>query len=188
MSTLLQLCAISFLSSFSSESAFRAQAVEPKPIRAAYVITVADDFIVDIYHNGRAVPDSKRQMLEERYGATAERINIEVRKGDWLVFNVVNNRMRWGGAYYFAAAGCFAANEFGFSSNLEDGNWCVCDTVHDAAKFILRREYLANQPAKAISTLWADGGAMMRQFAGDQWKGTPLWGSSRNTWIKVLVE
>src|SRR3954469_20834310 len=61
------------------------------------LFTVADDFIVDVYHNGVKVPDSKRTLLVERFGATAERIDIEVRRGDWLVFNVVNNRMRWGG-------------------------------------------------------------------------------------------
>jgi hypothetical protein len=36
---------------------------------AQYLYTVADDFIVEVYHNGERVP------------------------GDWLVFNVVNNRL-----------------------------------------------------------------------------------------------
>jgi len=37
----------------------------------------------------------------------SERTNIQVRHGDWLVFHVANNRLRWGGSYYFAAAGLF---------------------------------------------------------------------------------
>ena len=28
----------------------------------------------------------------------------------------------------------------------------------------------------------------MQQFAGANWNGTPLWGSRRNTYVKVLVE
>src|SRR5947207_11914800 len=80
----------------------------PGDLRASYLITVADDFVADAYRNGRPIPDAKRQLLEDRFGATVERINTEVRKGDWLVFNVVNDRLRWGGAYYFAVAGCFA--------------------------------------------------------------------------------
>src|ERR1044072_1633950 len=61
------------------------------------LFTVADDFIVDVYHNGVKVPDSKRTLLNEVFGAAVERIDLEVRPGDWIVFNVVNNRMRWGG-------------------------------------------------------------------------------------------
>ena len=69
------------------------------------LFTVADDFIVDVYHNGVKVPDAKRTLLHEVFGATAERIDIEVREGDWVVFNVVNNRLRWGGASYFGVTG-----------------------------------------------------------------------------------
>src|SRR5438067_12701216 len=98
VSILLTVCATFLLSPISQKPAIPPQVTEDRTIRAAYLITVADDFIVDVLHNGRAVPDSKRQMIKERYGATADRINIEVRKGVWLVFNVVNNRLRWGGA------------------------------------------------------------------------------------------
>jgi hypothetical protein len=51
------------------------------------------------------VPDSKRTLLVERFGTTAEWIDVDVKRGDWLVFNVVNNRMRWGGCSYVAVAG-----------------------------------------------------------------------------------
>ena len=44
--------------------------------------------MVDVYHNGERVPDDCRGMLLDRYGASVERVNIEVRKGDWLAFHV----------------------------------------------------------------------------------------------------
>src|SRR5262245_35721040 len=70
--------------------------------RANYLITVTDDFVVDVYLNGKPIADAQRQLLDERFGATAEQMNVAVKKGDWLVFNVVNNRLRWNGAKYFA--------------------------------------------------------------------------------------
>src|SRR3954451_17644250 len=82
------------------------QPTDPRgPVIADRIFAVADDFIVDVYHNGVKVPDAKRMLLVEVHGATAERIDIEVREGDWLVFNVVNNRLRWGGCSYFRVAG-----------------------------------------------------------------------------------
>jgi len=80
----------------------------PARLRAMHVITVADDFVVNVYHNGVRVPEAKRKLVLDRFGATIERTNIEVQQGDWLVFHVVNNRLRWGGAYYFSAAGIIA--------------------------------------------------------------------------------
>ena len=160
----------------------------PSDLRAAYLITVADDFIADLYQNGRPIPDTKRQLLEERFGATIERINTTVRKGDWLVFNVVNNRLRWGGAYYFAVAGCFANDEFGFVSRLDDGNWSACDTSADVDRFITRKSYFQQRAAQKISQPWSDGDTLIRHYAGAAWSGAPVWGATRNTWVKVIVE
>jgi hypothetical protein len=159
-----------------------------KPTRCKYLITVTDDMVVDVYHNGRPVPDSKRTLLREIYGATVERMDVEVKKGDWLVFNVANNRLRWGGAYYFAVAGCFGTNEYGFVSSLDTGQWSACDTPRDADRFIAQKTYLRHQAAKPITQMWAEGTNFMKEYAGDNWSGTPLWGSSRCTWIKVIVE
>src|SRR3954466_4145755 len=72
---------------------------------ADYLITVADDFIVEVYHNGQRVPDSARELILERFGATGEKIKVPVKRGDWLVFHVVANRLRWDGSKYFAVAG-----------------------------------------------------------------------------------
>lgn len=161
---------------------------EPTPIRAKYLIVAADDFVVDVYHNGRAVPDAKRTLLREVFGATVEKIEIEVKAGDWLVFNVVNNRLRWGGASYFGVAGCFAPNEFGFVSQPDSGNWFACDTYKDVDWFIAEKNYFAHHLARPISTPWDQGDSLMKEYAGANWNGKPAWGTSRNTWIKVIVD
>ncbi|MCW3094712.1 MAG: hypothetical protein JWL77_330 [Chthonomonadaceae bacterium] len=167
----------------------RAQAKEkPDVLRANYIVAVADDFIVEVYHNGKSVPESKRVLLNERFGATTEQIDEPVHKGDWLVFHVVNNRLRWGGASYFAVAGCFTKDEFGFNSTLGDGNWSACDTPRDADRFIANKNFLRHHPAHAILQPWSDGTTYMRAYAGASWNGTPLWGTARSTWIKVIVE
>jgi hypothetical protein len=65
---------------------------------ATHLITVTDDFVVEAYKNGVRIQDGQRKLLDEIHGATVERINVEVRPGDWLVFHLVNNHLRWGGA------------------------------------------------------------------------------------------
>ena len=175
------------------------------PIRAKYLITTADDFIVDLYLNGKPVSLSKRNLLVERFGATVEKVDIEVHKGDWLVFNVVNNRLRWNGNYYFAVAGCFAENEFGFTSQMEkqdvvnlgvenhedqkkETRWSVCDSTRDISRFISSKNYFSDHKPKTVSSVWGDGDLLMRQYAGTNWAGQPIWGDSRNTWIKAIIE
>jgi hypothetical protein len=165
-----------------------AKPAEAAPLRASYLITVTDDFIVDAYKNGKPIPDAKRTLLDERYGATAERIDVEVRRGDWLVFNVVSNRMRWNGACYFGVAGCFAPDEFGFVSDRASRQWSACDSPRDAGKFIARRSYMSSHPVQIIEVPWSDGDALMRADAGANWSGSPVWGKARNTWIKVVVD
>jgi hypothetical protein len=156
-------------------------------LRADHVITVADDFVVDVYLNGVRVPDDKRTLLAEIFGATVERINAQVHKGDWLVFHAVNNRLRWGGSYYFAAAGVLQSKEFGFVSETESGNWSACDDPAKGRRFIEKKWYLHQDKAQPISRIWQDGTPQMKRFAGDSWDGEPLWGMSRDTWLKVIV-
>jgi hypothetical protein len=86
-------------------------------VLATSLVFVADDFVVDLYHNGVKVPDERRTLLEEVFGATVERVDVEVREGDWLVFNVVNNRLRWGGVQYFGVAGLNAGASRGSGSS-----------------------------------------------------------------------
>jgi hypothetical protein len=158
------------------------------PVRANYVVTVADDFVVDAYLNGIRIPDDRRQLLLELFGATAERINVQVHEGDWLVFHVVNDRLRWGGDYYFAAAGVLQTNEFGFVSELESGNWSACDNPHKVHRFIEEKNYLQQNKAQQIPLVWQDGTPKMKQCVGESWTGEPLWGLSRDTWLKVVVK
>lgn len=157
-------------------------------VRANYVVTVADDFVVDVYLNGIRLPDDKRQMLVELFGATSERVNVQVHEGDWLVFHVVNDRLRWGGNYYFAAAGVLQTNEFGFVSELESGNWSACDDLQKVRRFIEQKNYLQQNKAQPISLIWQDGTPKIKQLAGESWTGEPLWGLSRDTWLKVVVK
>jgi hypothetical protein len=155
-----------------------------KPI-ADKVFTVADDFIVDVYHNGTKVPDEKRALLVEVHGATAERLDLKVREGDWLVFNVVNNRLRWGGASYFSVVG---KGELGvaFTSELTSGRWSCCDDPAEVARFIADPKHLADRRPLPIDKPWDGGHGLMNHIA-DGWDGTPLWGHSRNTWIKFVA-
>jgi len=161
--------------------------VADQSVAANYVVTVADDFVVDIYQNGKVVPDSSRHMISETFGAMAERTDIEVHRGDWLVFHVVNNRLRWGGSYYFGAAGLFEKDESGFVSNLCSGDWSYCDNPSRARKFISKKDFMSNHAAQPISRAWGDGTRLMKQYAGDSWSGEPLWGCSRDTWLKLIV-
>jgi hypothetical protein len=147
--------------------------------------TVADDFIVDIYQNGERVPDAKRTLLEELHGATAERIDIEVREGDWIVFNVVNNRLRWDGASYFAVT-ARGPSGIAFTTDLASGKWSCCDEPNQVSAFIADPRFLASNRAQAIAKPWNEGDALMNRVA-DGWKGQPLWGMTRNTWIKYVA-
>jgi len=186
------LCLLIGLIVSPTVSAFGSDAKETSSpesaIRGRYLITVADDFIVDVYHNGVKVPDGRRELLEERFGATVERINVEVHKGDWLVFHVVNNRLRWGGASYFGAASCFGKDEFGFVSGVECGCWSTCDSPRDAEKFIARKNFLRQHSASLIANPWGDGTPLMQAYAGPAWNGQPIWGHAPSTWLKVVVE
>ena len=156
---------------------------------ADHIITVTDDFVVDVFHNGDLVPDSKRGQLLDRFGASVERINIDVRRGDTIVFNVVNNRLRWGGAYYFAVAGR-ARDEITFVSETKTGQWTFCDDPGKAPWVIASRKKMeyVEQPAVKPTRPWHEGDKFMRQYAGKLWNGSPVWGKTRNTWIKFRVK
>jgi serine/threonine protein kinase len=160
------------------------------PALANTIYAVVDDFIIDAYHNGERIPDSQRQVANEVFGATSEKISVVIREGDWLVFNVVNNRSRWNGAYYFGVAGIREDNRIGFVSELESGRWSVCDNPGDVPKFIAQRDYLAANLAQPVGKPWAHGDNMLKEFIRSSPPDglvTPpqaIWGTNRNTWIK----
>ncbi|HEX8297116.1 MAG TPA: hypothetical protein VF593_12500, partial [Chthoniobacteraceae bacterium] len=152
-----------------------------------YLITVTDDFIVAAYHNGELIPEEQRELLLDRFGASVERINVEVRSGDWLVFNVVHNPKRWDASKYFAVAGCLAHNEFAFTSDPASSNWSFCDDPTKAVKFIKQRNAGRAVRALEIDKPWSEGNDFIRNFAGDDFGGKPLWGRERSTWIKFVA-
>ncbi|MDB6120538.1 MAG: hypothetical protein JWO08_4319 [Verrucomicrobiaceae bacterium] len=160
---------------------------QPTGTIASYLITVTDDFMVEAYKNGVRIPDDERRMLDEIHGATAERISVDVRAGDWLVFHVVNNRLRWDGAKYFAVAGCTGENSFGFVSDPDSGDWSVCDDPGRAPNFVGQRDEGTETRASPIAKPWSDGGATIRKHAGAGFPGKPLWGGATSTWIKFVM-
>ncbi len=154
---------------------------------AQYLVTVTDDFIVDVYRNGERVPDARRKLLVERFGATVERIDVPVNPGDWVVFNVVNNRLRWGGAYYFAVAGVKRdETSVGFASELDSGDWSCCDNPSNVTRFISDRDFLSANTAHRVQRPWHEGDQIMQRHV-PQWSGTAVWGTTRNTWIKFIA-
>ncbi len=156
-------------------------------LQAHHLITVANDYIVEVYKNGKRIPDAQRELLEERFGATVERITVDVRKGDWLVFNVVHNRIRWGGSKYFAVAGCIDDTKTGFVSDPASQQWSVCDDPAKSAEFIRNRDAGTEVRASAIANPWVEGDGYIRKFAGEGFSGKSLWGGAPSTWIKFVA-
>jgi hypothetical protein len=161
-------------------------ALAQKPVRRGRVIAnqvyvVADDFVVEVYQNGKKVPLGARGLMREIHGATAERIDIDVHQGDWLVFHVVNNRLRWDGASYFAVAGVHSGEQV-FTSSLTAGHWTSNDDPSQADAFISSAEY-PFRPVHGIERKWAEGDSLMKEMV-PLWSGIPVWGASPSTWIK----
>lgn len=159
---------------------------------ANYLTLVTKDFVVEAYHNGELIPDEKRKILGEIENAAIERIDVTVRKGDWIVFHVVHNRARDPKSKFFALAGNLDTNEFGFVSDPESERWTSCDDPSAAAEFISvpntwdLRDSVAGveRDARSIARPWAEGMELIREHAGADFSGKPLWGKASSTWIK----
>lgn len=154
---------------------------------AAHLITVTDDFVVEAYKNGVRIQDGQRTPLNEIFGATVERMAVDVRPGDWLVFHVVNNHLRWGGSKYFAVAGMLGTNDFGFVSDPASEAWSVCDDPDHVRDFIRRRDEGTEIRASPIAKPWEEGDEHMRKNAGAGFPGKSLWGGGSSTWIKFVA-
>jgi hypothetical protein len=154
---------------------------------ATHLITVTDDFVVEAYKNGVRIQDGQRHLLNEIFGATVERMNVDVRPGDWLVFHVVNNHLRWGGSKYFAVAGRLGENDYGFVSDPASEAWSVCDDPDRVRDFIRRRDEGTDIRASPIAKPWEEGDGYMRESAGAGFSGKPLWGGGASTWIKFVA-
>ena len=156
----------------------------PGAVIASHIFVGADDFVVDVFHNGQRVSTDARSMTAERFGAIGERIDITVRAGDWIVFNVVNNRLRWNGAHYFGAAGVQDDGAIGFNSE-ESPLWSVCENPGLVPRFIAEPDFMGTNVVRRIETPWEGGDKMIRSQVPD-WSGYAIWGdpTNRNIWIK----
>lgn len=162
------------------------KAIQPGQL-STHLITATNDYIVDAYHNGVKIPDTQREMLHEHYGATVEKIQVDVQPGDTLVFHVVSNRLRWGGSRYFAAAGLLSAGDFGFVTDPASSDWSVCDDPLQSNQFIQQRDFGVQNRALIVTNPWDVGDELMRRYAGDGYPGKPVWGNKASTWIKYVA-
>jgi hypothetical protein len=154
-------------------------------VLADQLVVAADDFVVDVWHNGTKIPDAQRRMANEVYGAMSERISLTVSNGDWVVFNVVNNRLRWGGVHYFAAAGMLGTR-VRFVSHSGNGCWTYCDDPALVNRFIAERDF-PGVAVRPITKKWDRGDRQMEGLTKSTWRGEGVWGEARNTWIKFIA-
>jgi hypothetical protein len=161
---------------------------ELMPVVATGIHIVADDFVADIHHNGKLVPAENRKLRAEIFGAQVEYVSLNLRPGDWVVFNVVNNRLRWNGAYYFAAAAVDIDGLAVLSSQARTGDWSACDDLAQAAKFVADRDHLRDQKPQPIAKPWDRGDKEIARAVPD-FDGDGIWGgpTARSTWIKLVV-
>ena len=114
---------------------------------------------------------------------------MDLHVNDWIVFNVVNDRMRWNGSRYFAVAGMMAEGEPTFWSDADSGRWVFCETPGAVSQFIASADdSSSNHVARIDAHKWRDGDKIMQKFSG-VWKGDAIWGTgkSRNIWVKYKV-
>ena len=168
------------------EKLLRHQGV-PKIEPPTGITVVAKDFVIEVYHNGVRVPDEKRKLLLDRFGATAERIDGTLKPGDWIVFHVANNRLRHKGTKYFAMAAPDGDQPFGFVSDPNSPQWSSCDDPARSRAFIEDAQVGAESRAVPIARPWEEGLKFMKQYAGDEFPGKPVWGTAPSTWLKFVV-
>ncbi|MEM9016456.1 MAG: hypothetical protein AAGC68_05535 [Verrucomicrobiota bacterium] len=163
----------------------------PNPPVATGVIAkeltlVAKDFVIEIYHNGRRLRREERKMVLDRFGATAEKVRVEVMPGDWLVFHVAVNRLRHGGSRYFGVTGHRDDGQVGFTSRVSEA-WSSCDHPALSHDFTHLREAGTESRVVAIEKEWHEGKKFMEQYSGTKWTGDAIWGSAASTWLKFRV-
>jgi hypothetical protein len=109
--------------------------------------------------------------------------------GDWLVFHVVNNRLRWNGCRFFGMAAMAADNEATIVS-CKDGKWSYTDKPAEVPKFIAARDALRDHTVDVIPTekTWDQGSTRLNDLCGGQWRGQPIWGDAPSTYLKLLID
>jgi hypothetical protein len=172
-----------------ADQVVRVSGTERPPARlplCSEMVVVADDFVVDVWVNGKRLPRAARTMLAEVHGAMTERITVDLDPGDWIVFHVVANRLRWGGASYFGAYATAPDDSHAFSSTTR-ANWSYCDDLPRVAAFIAERDAGADQLVRAPENPWHDAEGLWRTHIGRDFPGEPVWGAAPSTWIKCIV-
>jgi len=163
--------------------------VSASKLRAKWLYLVADDFVVNVWKNGGAVPVEKRSLIHEIYGATVEKITLDLSAGDWLVFHVVNNRLRWNGCRFFGMAAMVAGNETTIVSS-KGNEWSFTDKPGEAPKFISSRDALHDRSVNVIPVdrAWDQGVPRLNEVCGAEWRGQPIWGEAASTYLKVRID
>lgn len=161
----------------------------PGPVIAQKICLATESFVVDIWHNGKLVPDKQRKMVADRFGAATEEVSLTLREGDWLVFNPVKNRFRWNDSLFFGVAGMMTNKTVGFVSSAKDGRWTSMENMNQVSQFIKERDY-AGQPVQLIekNRMWSEGPGFMNFVMSTNWTGEPVWGKGHNTYIKFVAK
>jgi hypothetical protein len=147
---------------------------------------VADDFVVDVYVNGQQLPQGQRHLKAEIFGAQVEQDEVELHAGDWVVFNVASNGLRWNGSSYFAAAALADDGSVAFNTETDSHRWSACDAVGDVPRFLAEPTFGADRPTVRPAHVWGDGDKIIRKRVPG-WAGAPVWGTSHSCWIKYVV-
>ncbi|MHC5011570.1 MAG: hypothetical protein ACYTG6_11575, partial [Planctomycetota bacterium] len=153
---------------------------------ASDLAVVADDFVVDVWVNGERLPLDNREMVAEIHGAMTERIHVDLHEGDWVVFHVVANRMRWNGASYFGVHATGPEGKTAFTTDT-DGRWTICDDPSRVESFLANREPSTEAKAIAPANPWHEAPRLWRDLLGHDFTGEPVWGRAPSTWIKYVV-
>lgn len=159
--------------------------VVPGKVIAQELYIVADGVVAEIYLNGKPLPLEVRGIMNEVDGVTAEKVDVYIHEGDWLVFHVVTNRLRRERGSYFAVAGERPGSP-GFVSNLTTGGWRSNDDPAQAAAFIDDPQVGA-RGVRPIEKKWAGGDALMKDLLHHEWNGSAVWGEAPSTWIKDVA-
>jgi len=143
--------------------------------------------VIEVYHSGDRVSDESRKLLLDRFGATVEHVDVSLEPGDWIVFHVANNRLRHHGTKYFAMAAARKGDPFGYVSDFHSPQWSSCDDPGRAPTFIRNRLEGTESRAVPIARPWEEGLEFMKHYAGDEFPGEGIWGTTPSTWLKFVV-